>query len=1088
VPPSGDALRLPLDEFQHAATVAAILDEFLATAARPLRLLEICQSNPISLAQFLDPLQVTIASGRLTPEGTLELLTVNAAETDERGQLADGAFDAVVGLNLLENIAARQRTAALRECQRIAKLGVVGTAVNRVPTVCRLEELADEARLRPNDLNSDDDERQPMPLLSPAELQIVLRAVGPHVVELDCVPSPLWFALQTLDDTLSHHGAIADLRARVQQHLLASGSSVVGTPYRKAFVCGTSSRAVAHLREHPLASPAARVVEDDTDTVAAALRCAADLASHVLEELHRELDDCRGQVHAQNVAIHARDGELAGIRNTGAWRMAAPLRWIEDRGTRLWTSVTRTFWRGVWSVFPCRYTLRHLKPAHEIERDSEPGSWEATGHDPQFIFRTPRISGWLWIHVRIRSSVSGRVMLYFDHGTGFNGNDVSTVGSLRADKWVEFRQTVWHEQAIHALRFDPTDAPAFFTIERFEVGCIPGWLRVGSVLWPRIAAAHARGSLGKAVRSAIGLLLRGDFVALRQKLSNRLGQASVTLAESQYQVWRELHQPRLAALPNLSNEQATSGAVPKPSLLFCPGSASLTAVKRCVESILRQTSPHWELCVAYDTTTPDRVRRWLAHESRSDRRVRIASETGAASPVAAINLALSITTGDFIARLNPGDELAAHALRSVAQACLDRDDVDVLYADEDRVHEFGEHSDPFFKPDWSPEHLLACNYLGPFTLIRTSLVREVGGYREEFADAVDYDLALRCVTRASRVHHISDVLCHRGESLENVSASGGSLHVAAAERKALEAHLQSTGQTAIVEPGFAPNTHRVRWPARGEPIVSVVIPSACGKADIRGESTWFVLKCVQSIRQRSTYPRLEIVVVDNNDMPPDLERELRPYDVRRVSFVEPFNLSAKMNFGASHAQGEHLILLNDDIEVITPEWIESLLDFSQHDEVGTVGAKLLFPNGCLQHVGVTILDGNPGHPFYMSPGDCPGYFHSTQIHRNYVAVTGACVMTRASVFRELGGFDVRFPLNYNDVDYCLRVLESGRRNVYTPYAQLYHHESVSKSGTTLDELANFKRKWGVKYRVDPYYNPNLTMTRSDYAIITADAA
>jgi GT2 family glycosyltransferase len=195
-----------------------------------------------------------------------------------------------------------------------------------------------------------------------------------------------------------------------------------------------------------------------------------------------------------------------------------------------------------------------------------------------------------------------------------------------------------------------------------------------------------------------------------------------------------------------------------------------------------------------------------------------------------------------------------------------------------------------------------------------------------------------------------------------------------------------------------------------------------------------------------------------------------------------------MNLGASQAHGEQLILLNDDIEVISPEWIESLLEFSQQEDIGAVGAKLLFPNGLLQHVGVTILDGNPGHPFYMSPGDCPGYFHSTQIHRNYVAVTGACVMTRASVFRELGGFDVKFPLNYNDVDYCLRVLESGRRNVFTPYAQLYHHESVSQTGTTLDELANFKRKWGEKYRVDPYYNLNLTLKRTDYALNTVDAA
>lgn len=1090
VSPTGDALRLPLDEFRHATTVAAILDEFLSTASRPLRLLEIRAANQTSLSLFLDPLQVNVAVGRMRPDGRLELAAGDAAVFDDEGQIEDGAFDAVVGLDLLDAVAAERRTAALHECLRIAKQGVVGTAVNRVPTVCGLERTDATNSARQKDAIAVGhevvaaDERSMLARPTPAELQVALRSVGPHVVEFDCVPADVWYALRTLNDSIPHDGIGPDLRQRVLRNLRESGSISDSVPYRTAFVCGSSSRAVAHLRDHPLISPTARAFRDDAEVLASSLRCESQLAGRTLEQLQTELHACHGQVGSQHGQIQTLHGELAGIRNTWSWKLAAPLRWIEGRMSRALQFIVRLFWRTVWSVFTFRYTLRHLRPAHEIDGIPETGTWLALGNDPQFHCPTLMISGWLRITLRMRSDTAGRVMLYHDDtGHGFNGTDVWTIGSLRPDHWLEVRKTIWHGRPIHSLRFDPVDAPAKLIIERFEVACIPGWLRVASELRPRIAAAYSRGLLTSKLRTALRLLMRGDFAALRRKLSNSSTNEPAASADSQYELWRELRRLRLE-----SETAAPVGAVSaseslKVSFLFCPGSASQGAVKRSVESILRQTSSQWELRVTCDTSTPERVQRWLAQQAKLDRRVRMVSDTPAASTVGAINRALSLATGHFVARLNAGDELAEQAVSSIVQTGTDHADVDLIYADEDRVNESGRHSDPFFKSDWSPEYFLAANYLGPVTFFRTSLVRDLGGFREGYADAADYDLALRCIARTSRVHHIADVLGHRGEP-PICDAS----RVAEAERKALREYLLATGQDATVEPGLAPNTHRVRRPARGEPIVSVIIPSACGQATINGETTWFVLKCVQSIRQRSTYPRVEILVVDNNDMPPDLERELRQYDIRCVHFVEPFNLSAKMNQGTSEATGDHLVFMNDDIEVISPEWIESCLDFSQYDGVGAVGVKLLFPNGCLQHVGVTILDGNPGHPFYLSPGNCPGYFHSTQVHRNYVAVTGACVMTRANVFRELGGFDVRFPLNYNDVDYCLRVLESGRRNVFTPYAELFHHESVSKSGTTLDELANFKRKWGTRYRVDPYYNPNLTVTRSDYALVTMDAA
>jgi glycosyltransferase involved in cell wall biosynthesis len=305
-----------------------------------------------------------------------------------------------------------------------------------------------------------------------------------------------------------------------------------------------------------------------------------------------------------------------------------------------------------------------------------------------------------------------------------------------------------------------------------------------------------------------------------------------------------------------------------------------------------------------------------------------------------------------------------------------------------------------------------------------------------------------------------------------------------AARRALADFVRATGRDATVEPGPVPGYHRIRHALRGEPRVSVVIPSAGRPTTVRGRPTYFVQHCVESIRSRTTYGRYEILVVDNDDLAPDLARRLDDLGVVRVPYLADgqFNLAAKMNLGAAKADGDQLVFLNDDTEVISPDWLECLLEFAQQPEIGAVGAKLLFPDGRLQHVGVTLLEGRPGHPFYGYPGCSPGYFCGALVPRNYSAVTGACVMTRAEVFHAVGGFDESFHLHYNDVDFCLKVVAAGHRIVWTPYARLYHFESASKETIVPTELAAFLAKWGDRIPLDPYYHPHLTMHYHDYRI------
>jgi GT2 family glycosyltransferase len=414
----------------------------------------------------------------------------------------------------------------------------------------------------------------------------------------------------------------------------------------------------------------------------------------------------------------------------------------------------------------------------------------------------------------------------------------------------------------------------------------------------------------------------------------------------------------------------------------------------------------------------------------------------------------------------------------------------MLYSDEDKLEPDGNHADPFFKPDWSPEFLLSCMYTCHLGVYRTALVRELGGFRSEFDTAQDYDLVLRIMARTDRIKHIPDVLYHwRKTPLSTATGYAGKPRAHQVAHKALESYLAATGQKGTVEPGPFTGLHRVRVAVVGRPRVSIVIPSACQPVRNQQDGTYYITRCVESIRRKTRYARYEITVIHNGDMDPAVARRLARLKVVPVCYREPaFNLSAKMNLGAASAGGEHLLFLNDDMEVISPAWLESMLEFSQQPQIGAVGAKLFYPDGRLQHVGVVLYNGDPGHCFYQHPGDSLGYFCGNIVNRNYSAITGACLMTRADVFRAVGGFDEAFPLNYNDIDYCLRVRARGLRIVYTPYAQLYHFESASKAGTFQHEREAFAGRWGANWGPDPYYNPNLTQQDVDYRIEVGDGA
>jgi GT2 family glycosyltransferase len=499
-----------------------------------------------------------------------------------------------------------------------------------------------------------------------------------------------------------------------------------------------------------------------------------------------------------------------------------------------------------------------------------------------------------------------------------------------------------------------------------------------------------------------------------------------------------------------------------------------------LESVRAQTFPDWELCVVDDCSPSPEVTGMLERAAAEDPRVRFRRREENGGIVAASNDALAMARGEFVALLDHDDELHPDALAHVHEALLGEPAADYVYTDEDKIDREGHHSGPFFKPDWSPERMRTQMYSCHLSVLRRSLVEEVGGFDPGFEGSQDWDLVLKVTERARAVLHVPRVLYH-WRMLETSAAGAGEEAkpwAYEAGKRAVQAHCERIGLPALVERDAADaGVYHLRPQLPEEPMVSIVIPSAGGSREVRYERTVLVSHCVRSIVERSTYSNYEIVCVLDTSAAPEVSRELEEIAgerLRLVPFDRPFNFSEKINAGAEHSGGEHLLLLNDDIEVATPEWLERMVMYSQLEGIGAVGGRLVLQDGRLQHVGVRFEGGLPGHPYHGYRGDYKGYGNSVRIAGNCLAVTGACLITRRRLFEEAGGFDAAFPVNYNDVDYCLKLGRLGKRVVYDPDLVMVHFESSSRSSAVEKwEKELLKERWLPLTAVDPYSNPNL---------------
>ncbi len=730
------------------------------------------------------------------------------------------------------------------------------------------------------------------------------------------------------------------------------------------------------------------------------------------------------------------------------------------------------------------FDTRTQFPVNDLRPDGRPHGWSATGHDPQLLIPVATDAPAVRVRYAARHdapAAEARWQLFIDYGDGFEEADSVVApaagAEVRVDMLVPLRAPA------RCFRLDPIDQPGDFVIERFEMNptlALGVRARAGA---ERIGSALRRKRLVPEATRIVRALAQGDARPLLDVFA-----LPDPTPQDRYLAWMAARAMTPALRAAFEAKAAGFALQPTFSILMPTWEAPLPFLEKAVDSILAQTWPRWELLLVDDgSPSQAALRPELERIAARDARIRLRLLPRNLGISGATNAALAEATGEFVALVDHDDALAPHALHAMAERINCEPDVDWLYSDEDKIDAAGRRFGPFFKPDWSPAFFTSCMYTCHLGVYRRSLVESLGGFRSDYDFAQDYDLALRVASVTDRVAHVADVLYH-WRTLPTSTASGAEAKPVAETRAraAVQDYLDRGPWPGEAMAGRQPGMHRVRFAIRGAPLVSLAILSA-GRRNLSGDG-WFVLDMVRSIRAQTTYAPVEIVIADNGDFDPDLDAALAPLDVRRTTYraAGRFNLPEKMNHLVEATAGEHVVLLNDDMVVLSPDWVQEMLMWAQQDGVAGVGAMLLFPDARIQHAGVSMLGQGPSHLYYLHHEHEIGHGGMVANPREMAGVTGACMMVRRADYLAVGGFDPAFRINYNDVDFCLRLRErTGGRIIWTPYAVLRHFESVSRETAPPDELNMIRSRWPDVFGSDPYYNIHLSQYANDHSVTVA---
>ena len=557
-----------------------------------------------------------------------------------------------------------------------------------------------------------------------------------------------------------------------------------------------------------------------------------------------------------------------------------------------------------------------------------------------------------------------------------------------------------------------------------------------------------------------------------------------------YGEWYELTKPSKEELERQRNTHFDYE--PRLSIVIPVYKTPERYLQEMLDSIVSQTYSKWEVCIADGSPRGESRERLIKRYADRDTRFKyvILGENKGIS--GNTNAAMDMAQGDFLVLADHDDTLTPDALFECVKAMNEDPLYDVIYSDEDKLDMDGQALfDPHFKPDFNPDLLTSVNYICHLFVVNRNLVEVIGGFRQEFDGAQDYDFIFRCTEQARKVHHIPKVLyhwrCHMNSTASNPESK---MYAFEAGARVIKAHYDRMGIAVdSVEKGVDYGIYHTRFHLDEEPLVSVIIPNKDHRADLD--------LCLTSLLDKGTYRNLEVIVVENNSTEPETfdyyeELQEKRKNVRVVTWKRKFNFSAINNYGVTFAHGEYLLFLNNDVEVIEPDVIREMLGYARRDDVGIVGARLLYQDDTIQHAGVVIgFGGIAGHTFIGLHQAENSYFHRAMCAQDYSAVTAACMMSKRSLFDQVGGFREELAVAFNDIDYCLKIRSLGKKVVYNPYALLYHYESKSRGlEDTPEKVERFNREvarfigyWPeIVINGDPYYNPNLTLRKSNFAL------
>ncbi len=581
--------------------------------------------------------------------------------------------------------------------------------------------------------------------------------------------------------------------------------------------------------------------------------------------------------------------------------------------------------------------------------------------------------------------------------------------------------------------------------------------------------------------------LEKEYAKVNLSAINHLGHAS------DYALWIEKNEQYIFTTQELEYK-------PLISIITPTYNTPKKYLREMLESVLTQTYDNWELCIADDASSKQETLDVLHSIEGGDRRIKINYRDLNGHISEASNSALALATGEYVAFLDHDDTLAPNALYEMVKKLNENPKLKFIYSDEDKIDEKGNRYNPHFKSGWNPDMFFSQNYISHLAMIKRELVTSVGGFRKGYEGSQDYDLFLRVLKLVdeNEIDRVEKILYH-WRAIEGSTAygSGEKTYAHEAGLRALEDYFSNDIVCLNVKDGLLPNTYKVEYPDYYTkvddnkpvyPLVSLLVPTRDGYEVLH--------KCIDGILENTLYPNYEIIILDNQTTCPktlDYFEKIQSHDnIRILEYPYPFNYSAINNFGVKHANGEIIGLINDDVEVISKRWLSEMVSLAIREETGAVGAMLYYDNDTIQHAGVVLgIGGVAGHShkYFVKGND--GYFSRLKIIQNYSAVTGACLVVRKELYLEVGGLEEEhLKVAFNDVDFCLKLLEKGYRNVWTPYVELYHHESVSRGAEDNPEkvarfnaeVAYMKSRWSDILKRDVSYNINLTDKHENFKV------